>query len=294
MHGIADTASRFLVTSRLETDQPRETVQLQRPLWLEGVTFWTVRDSVRHWSMHHDTFTASLFTGPEASARAKWHSRGEERLVAPGGVQLMAPGETHRTTAVSAPASFFVLWWTPEAMKNAASELGLSEVVQFIHPQLEQPPLSAAMQQLHDAVNAADSRLKIDHFYAETTAQLLGHESQTEIERPRFGRHHPSVRRAREFLHESFASNVSLDDLARATNLSKFHLARCFRECTGMAPHQYQKLLRLQAARRLLETGETVRDAASNTGFADASHLTRAFRNWLGVSPGQWALAAGA
>lgn len=292
MRGITD--SRFLVTSRLETDQPLETVELQRPLWLEGVTFWTVRDSVRHWSMHHDTFTASLFTGPEASGRAKWHSRGEERMVAPGGVQLMAPGETHRTTAVSEPASFFVLWWTPEAMKSAANELGVSEVVQFIHPQLEQPTLSAAMQQLHDAVNTGDSRLKIDQFYAETTAQVLEHASQSQVERPRFGRHHPSVRRAREFLHESFASNVSLDDLARATNLSKFHLARCFRECTGMAPHQYQKLLRLQAARRLLETGETVRDAASSTGFADASHLTRAFRDWLGVSPGQWALAAGA
>jgi AraC-like DNA-binding protein len=47
--------------------------------------------------------------------------------------------------------------------------------------------------------------------------------------------------------------------------LSKFHLARCFRECTGLAPHQYQKLLRLQAARRLLETGQTVRSAASST-----------------------------
>lgn len=292
MDGNSD--SRFLVTSKLETDQPLETVHLQRPLWLEGVTFWTVGNSVRHWAMHHDTFTASLFTGPQASARAKWHSRGEERVVSPGCVQLMTPGETHRTTAVSEPASFFVLWWTPEAMKTAASELGVSELVHFIHPQVELAPVSDAMRRLHDAVNAADSRLAIDHFYLETTAQLLERAGQRQLSVPRFGRHHPSVRRAKEFLHESFTGNVSLDDLARATNLSKFHLARCFRECTGMAPHQYQKLLRLQAARRLLETGETVRSAASSTGFADASHLTRAFREWLGVSPGQWALAAGA
>ncbi|MES1183240.1 MAG: AraC family transcriptional regulator [Myxococcales bacterium] len=287
-----DSDSRFLVTAKLETDQPRETVRLQRPLWLEGVTFWTVADSVRHWAMHHDTFTASLFTGPRPSARATWHSRGEARVVAPGGVQLMAPGETHRTTAVSEPASFFVLWWTPEAMKVAARELGVSAPVQFTHAQLELPSVTAALRGLHDAVNVGESRLEIEHFYVESTAQLLRHAGPRELLPPRAGRHHPSVRRAKEFLHDSFAANVSLDDLARATNLSKFHLARCFRECTGMAPHQYQKLLRLQAARRLLEIGETVRSAASTAGFADASHLTRAFREWLGVSPGQWALAA--
>jgi hypothetical protein len=106
--------------------------------------------------MHHDTFTASLFTGPQASARAKWHSRGEERVVSPGCVQLMMPGETHRTTAVSEPASFFVLWWTPEAMRSAASELGVSEAVHFIHPQVELAPVSGAMRRLHDAVNAGD------------------------------------------------------------------------------------------------------------------------------------------
>lgn len=291
MDGNSD--SRFLLTTKVATDQPAETVLLQRPLWLEGVTFWTVGDSVRHWTMHHDTFTASLFTGPTPCVRAKWHSRGEERLVCPGGVQLMAPGETHRTTAVSEPASFFVLWWTPEAMKLAAAELGITARVEFIHPQLEQPEVSAALRRLHDAVNAKESRLEIDQSYVDSTAQLLRHAGQSELSSPRFGRYHPSVRRAKEFLHESFAANVSLDDLANATRLSKFHLARCFRESTGMAPHQYQKLLRLQAARRLLETGETVRAAATRAGFSDASHLTRAFRDWLGVSPGQWALAAG-
>lgn len=292
MDGNSDP--RFLVTSKLETDQPLERVRLQRPLWLEGVTFWTVENSVRHWAMLHDTFTAALFTGPLSTARAKWHSRGEERVVSPGCVQLMTPGETHRTTAVSEPASFFVLWWTPEAMKVAAHDLSISASVHFTQAQLEQPSVSTAMRRLHDAVNAGQSRLEIDQWYVESTARLLEHTGHAELGLRRSGRHHPSVRRAREFLHDSFAANVSLDDLARATNLSKFHLARCFRECTGMAPHQYQKLLRLQAARRLLETGQTVRSAANTAGFADASHLTRAFREWLGVSPGQWALAAGA
>ncbi|HEX9622050.1 MAG TPA: helix-turn-helix transcriptional regulator, partial [Polyangiaceae bacterium] len=81
------------------------------------------------------------------------------------------------------------------------------------------------------------------------------------------------------------------DDLAREARLSKFHLARCFREFTGLAPHQYQKLQRAQAARRFLERGASVQAAAEQAGFADGPHLTRTFREWLGVSPGAWARA---
>jgi AraC-like DNA-binding protein len=58
-----------------------------------------------------------------------------------------------------------------------------------------------------------------------------------------------------------------------------------------MAPHQYQKLLRLQAGKRLLEAGDSVRQAALLSGFADASHFTRAFRAWLGICPSSWASA---
>lgn len=283
---------RFLIEARLETDQPRESVYLQRPTWIDGVTFWTVTNSVRHWSMHHDTFTAALFLGPSPSARAKWCSRGEERNVVPGEVQLMSPGETHRTIAVSEPASFFVVWWEPGALKEASRELGAGgDLAHFAHAQLAVPDVADAMRRLHRAVNEQANPLELEERYIEATQLILEHASAST--RSRLGRHHPSVRRAKELLHESFARNVSLDDLAKATRLSKFHLARCFREHTGMAPHQYQKLLRLQAARRLLETGETVRGAASRSGFADASHLTRAFRDWLGVAPGQWAVAHG-
>jgi AraC-like DNA-binding protein len=285
-------SGQVLVSRLLDTDQPLETVRLQRPLWLEGVTFWTVNDSVRLWTMHHDTFTASLVLGPSPTLRATWCSRGEERVVTPGCTQLMVPGETHRTTAVSEPASFFVLWWSPETMEQCAQELGLGTGrVHFTRAQIERTDVAAALRSLHAAVNANQSRLEIDQYYVESTTLLLEHAAERSPLRPRLGRHHPSVKRALDMLHDVYARNVSLDDLAQETRLSKFHLARCFRETTGMAPHQYQKLLRLQAGRRLLEAGDSVRDTAARTGFADAAHFARAFRTWLGVSPSQWASA---
>ncbi len=276
----------------LETDQPRESVRLQRPSWLEGVAFWTVTDSVRLWTMHHDTFTASLVMGADPALCVTWWSRGEERVARPGCLQLMVPGETHRTTAVTKPASFFVLWWSQVAMERCAQELGLGAGrAHFTRPQLDEPDIATVLRRLHDAVNRADSRLEVDQHHAEATALIVEHALERSLVRPRIGRHHPSVKRAVEMLNDVYANVVTLDDLARESRLSKFHLARCFRETIGMAPHQYQKLLRLQAGRRRLESGDSVRVAAARCGFADAAHFARSFRGWLGVSPSQWASA---
>lgn len=284
--------SGILSSRILDTDQPREIVRLQRPLWLPGVTFWTVTDSVRHWTMHHDTFTASLVLGPSPSMRAKWRSRGEERTVGRGSIQLMEPGEVHRTTEVSEPASFFVTWWSPQTMERAAQDLGLGAGnVHFTRAQLDRADTAAALGALHRAVNDGASRLEIDQHQALFTRLLLEQAAERSPLVPRLGRHHPSVKRAVELLRDVYARSVTLDDLAEAARLSKFHLARCFRETVGMAPHQYQKLLRLQAGRRLLEAGDSVRVVAERTGFADAAHFARAFRSWLGVSPSQWASA---
>ena len=52
-----------------------------------------------------------------------------------------------------------------------------------------------------------------------------------------------------------------------------------------------EDVLRVHEARRLLEQGCSVEEAGESAGFADAPHLTRAFREWIGVSPGAWGRA---
>jgi transcriptional regulator GlxA family with amidase domain len=42
---------------------------------------------------------------------------------------------------------------------------------------------------------------------------------------------------------------------------------------------------RIRVARRLLESGETIAQAALATGFADQSHLHRHFQRSLGITP---------
>ncbi|MFD0535866.1 helix-turn-helix domain-containing protein [Actinomadura luteofluorescens] len=61
---------------------------------------------------------------------------------------------------------------------------------------------------------------------------------------------------------------------------------RAFRREYGMAPSDYQRQLRLRAARRLLARGDAIGDVAARTGFADQSHLTRWFVRCYGTTPG--------
>jgi AraC-like DNA-binding protein len=94
--------------------------------------------------------------------------------------------------------------------------------------------------------------------------------------------------RVRDLLVERVGENVRLDELARIADLSRFHLIRLFRQRYGVTPFAYQRNLRVERARDALRCGKSLADAASELGFADQSHLGRAFRNVMGATPGQY------
>ena len=270
----------------VETDQPGERLSVHRVTRLPGVEFWTVRDSMRHWAMHHDTFTASLVAS-RPSMNATWLYRGKSQAVSSGQMQLMEPGEAHTTKSVSEPASFFVIWWTPDVLLNASESLGVKGAVHLKVSQTDHPGLQASFRGLLAGVQHASDPAFIEEQFLDSTLQLLEVCGERKLPSRPSGSH-PAMSKVRARLHDEFTESLSLERLAHEVGLSKFHVARCFKEATGVAPHQYQKLLRLQSARRHLERGACVREAAAASGFADEAHLSRSFRGWLGVSPGTW------
>jgi AraC family transcriptional regulator len=89
-------------------------------------------------------------------------------------------------------------------------------------------------------------------------------------------------------MQRHYAREVPLSELAATVHLSPFHLARRFKQTTGMSPHQYLIDMRVNAARALLEAGSGQRslaEIAAAVGFADQSHLTRHFKRRFGVTP---------
>jgi AraC-like DNA-binding protein len=91
--------------------------------------------------------------------------------------------------------------------------------------------------------------------------------------------------RGREYLHSEHSGALSLAAAARAACLSPFHFHRSFSRAFEQTPHAYLTGLRLDRARRLLETGSPVIDAALEVGFSSSSAFSRAFRSRYGELP---------
>jgi AraC-like DNA-binding protein len=96
------------------------------------------------------------------------------------------------------------------------------------------------------------------------------------------------VRHALHHIELHFAQPLTLAQLAEIAGLSIWRFATVFREKTGVSPHRYICRLRVERARALIRDGMAPATAASEAGFYDQSHLSRHFKSWCGVTPGQY------
>lgn len=88
-----------------------------------------------------------------------------------------------------------------------------------------------------------------------------------------------------DYLHEHFLEKVTLEELERVSGVSRYRIIRLFKEQTGLPPHAYQSLLRVNYAKKRLKPGKPLADAAMEAGFYDQSHFTRVFKHCTGVTP---------
>ena len=101
----------------------------------------------------------------------------------------------------------------------------------------------------------------------------------------RYGR----VRSTAEHIQNRYASVIRLDELVSMSGMSKTAFKQTFCDVFSMTPGRYITTIRLNAARKLLETTEMpLVEIATETGFFDQSHLTRAFKRERGMTPGEY------
>lgn len=84
---------------------------------------------------------------------------------------------------------------------------------------------------------------------------------------------------------------VSLTELAALAGVSRFQFLRAFTGEIGTTPHAYLIQRRVCIARQLFAAGEIPAQAAISAGFADQSHMTRAFVHYLGITPARYRAA---
>ena len=68
----------------------------------------------------------------------------------------------------------------------------------------------------------------------------------------------------------------------------KSTLLRAFTRSKGITPYRYLETIRISEAKKLLEQGIAPIEAAAMTGFADQSHFTNYFKDFIGLTPKQY------
>lgn len=98
--------------------------------------------------------------------------------------------------------------------------------------------------------------------------------------------HRATIEQVQTILSADPGADVSLDELARRTHTSPFHLVRLFTAGTGIPIHRYRVRLRLRRAlEEVLDTDRDLSAIALDLGFASHSHFTDSFRRDFGLAP---------
>ena len=96
------------------------------------------------------------------------------------------------------------------------------------------------------------------------------------------------VGRAVRWLRGHFADTIGIEELAAIAGMSVTSFHRHFRIVTSLTPIQYQKQLRLQAARaRLMATRADVAEVGFDVGYDSPSQFSREYRRMFGKPPGK-------
>jgi len=96
----------------------------------------------------------------------------------------------------------------------------------------------------------------------------------------------PLIQKARHYIGEHQAESLSLDQMAKALNVSTFYFCKMFKKATGLTFTDYLSRTRIERAKNLLiNPNARVSEVAYDCGFVSLTHFNRIFKRIVGKSP---------
>jgi AraC-like DNA-binding protein len=225
----------------------------------------------------HDGFGIGvMFCGGQRS----WSGRGAVETRA-GEVLTHNPGEMHDGLPYDGAArGWRMLHLEPQvvAAQLAGGNAVGSEITQ---PTIRNAGLARVVERLFARMTGISETLAIEEDLLAALVRVVGRRVGSPCETA-------PVRLARQRIDDAPERAPRLAELADLSGISRFQLLRSFAREVGVTPYAYLVQRRVSVARRLLAGGCAPAEAALAAGFADQSHLTRAFRRQFGVTPGQY------
>jgi AraC-like DNA-binding protein len=249
---------------------------------IEAMTLFSNHAFPRH---SHDQFGIGIMT---SGAQRSWSVIGHVESET-GDVIMTNPGEIHDGLPVArSTRGWRILYLDPSLVaREIANEEIRGELI--VRPVARDPQLAGHVARLCSEVRRpSQDRLAAEESLLCCLMLIL---QRHRVFAGSSAHRSASVVKAIRRLDAAPELGTSLAELAAMSGVSRFQLLRGFAREVGTTPHAYLIQRRVRLARRLLASGCSSADAAIRAGFADQSHMTRAFVRQFGITPGRYKAA---
>lgn len=92
-----------------------------------------------------------------------------------------------------------------------------------------------------------------------------------------------------KYINTYYNENISLKDIAEVVNMNPNYISQVFKKSTGTTFSRYLTDLRINHAKKLLETTNTsINDISLQTGFNDYFYFLKTFKKYTGKTPSEY------
>ncbi|MDK2808133.1 MAG: hypothetical protein PWP24_867 [Clostridiales bacterium] len=242
----------------------------------------------------HDYYEFYFFLEGEVSLVIE----GRPHTLQPGDMVLIPPGIFHYAKLSGQQTRYrrFVFWITKEYCNR------LMEISPAYGYLFQQVLLSKTYIFHHDVIVFNRIQAKLIQIMEETQGTPFGKEEKIalsirdlilSLNRLVYEKNHKGTSKEGASLYESLISYIenhleeelSLETIAKAFYVSKYHIAHVMKQNMGISLHQYIMKKRLLQCREAILSGQSIKEAYLMSGFREYSSFFRAFKKEFGVAP---------
>lgn len=263
--------------------------QEQRHIYYDadlGIEAYQLKGIVQKFPNHfHECYVIGFVEGGK---RHLW-CKGKEYDLKEGDLILLNPRDNHYCAPINGEIlDYRAVNIDSRVMSKAVKEItGQEYVLHFTQNVVYQSDITKSLSDLYTAILYSFPKMEKEEALFFLLEQIM-QEYSSPFDESNEQEQSQQIKTLCAYMREHFAENISLDDLLSMTTCKKSYLLRSFTKQVGVSPYRYLQTVRLERVKKFLEQNIAPVDAAGMAGFADQSHFTNFFKEFIGLTPKQY------
>jgi len=231
---------------------------------------------------YHETYSMAMLS----NGAKKFATAHEKGILDRSNIALMNPGEVHSGVSLTEDGwnQLVLLFDIKTADKFIAeNELHTKKLI-FGRAIKDDAEYRHELEKTYSGILNAECDMEQEQSFQSLLGLIFAKEREKGVQKTYTNPY--GVNKVIEYMSDASHMKLTLDKLASTAGMSKFHFVRSFKDATGITPHAYLNNLRIERARRMIfTTNKSIADIATECGFADQAHFTRAYKKIYGTPP---------